>query len=173
MGSSRLDPWKEGIGVPTLLGRWMGAWTPVILVVLGALGPEELLELGFLNTFIGDPWKCLRVLLGSQVSAFWADVGDQDVLEWSGARSPSSCLQHRTTRSLSKISGTGIVDPGLRKVWDKHEGRGFLRRLCFSATPHLLVVGWGQGVRNRGSSPASSVPLSEPQHVINWGVRPA
>lgn len=98
---------------------------------------------------------------------------DQDVLELSGARSPSNCLQHRITRSLSMISGTGIVDPGLRKEWDKHEGRGFLGRLCSSATPHFLVLGWGQGVRNRDSSPTSSVPLSEPQHVINWGVRPA
>lgn len=84
-----------------------GARSPWSWGVIGA---------GIFEYFIGDPWKCLRVLLGYRVSAFWADVGDQDVLGWSGARSPSSCLQHRTTRSLSKISGTGIVDPGLRRV---------------------------------------------------------
>lgn len=78
----------------TLLGSWMGTWTPAILVVLGAFGPGELLELEFLNTLTGDPWKCLRVLLGSRVSEFWVVVGDQDILEWSGARSPSSCCQH-------------------------------------------------------------------------------
>lgn len=58
--------WVSGkrTGVPALLGRWMGAWTTEIIVVLGAFDPGEQLELEFLDTLIGDSWRCLGGILG-------------------------------------------------------------------------------------------------------------
>lgn len=55
------------------------------------------------------------------------------------------------SRSLRQIRATGIVDPGLWKEWDRHGGgvvgpsESYARRY----TP-FLVLGWGQGMRNRG-----------------------
>lgn len=41
----------------------MRAWTTEILVVLGAFGPGEPLELEFLDTLTGDSWSCLGGIL--------------------------------------------------------------------------------------------------------------